>query len=122
MWAYAYSFHGGGAQYFVTFIDDFSRKVWAYPLRSKDQVLKVFQTLVTLVETQTGKKVKCLRSDNGGEYTSKAFQDFCDMKGIKREFTAPYNPQQNGVAERMNRTIQEKVRSMLSYASLPNGF
>jgi len=112
----------GGAQYFVTFIDDFSRKVWAYPLRSKDHVLTVFQKLVTLVETQTGKKFKCLRSDNGGEYTSKAFQDFCDMKGIKREFTAPYNHQQNGVAERMNRTIQEKVRSMLSNASLPNGF
>ena len=112
----------GGAQYFVTFIDDFSRKVWVYSLKRKDQVLSVFQRFVTLVETQTDKKVKCLRSDNGGEYVSKAFQDFCDAKGIKREFTAPYNPPQNGVAKRMNRTIQEKIRSMLSNASLPNGF
>ena len=112
----------GGAQYFVTFIDDFSQKVWVYSLKRKDQVLSVFQRFVTLVETQTDKKVKCLRSDNGGEYVSKAFQDFCDAKGIKREFTAPYNPPQNGVAERMNRTIQEKIRSMLSNASLPNGF
>ena len=112
----------GGASYFVTFIDDFSRKVWAYPLKRKDEVFSVFQRFVTLVETQTGKKVKCLRSDNGGEYVSKPFQDFCDLKGIKRELTAPYNPPQNGVAERMNRTIQEKVRSMLSNANLTNGF
>ena len=82
----------GGASYFVTFIDDFSRKVWAYPLKRKDEVFSVFQRFVTLVETQTGKKVKCLRSDNGGEYVSKPFQDFCDLKGIKRELTAPYNP------------------------------
>ena len=52
----------------------------------------------------------------------KAFQDFCDAKGIRREFTAPYYPSQNGVSERMNRTIQEKIRSMLSNAELPNGF
>ena len=112
----------GGALYFVTFIDDFSRKVWVYSIRRKDQVLSIFQRFVALVETQTGKKVKCLRSDNGGEYVSKAFQDFCDTKGIKRELTAPYNPPQNGVSERMNRTIQEKMRSMLSNADLPNGF
>ena len=68
------------------------------------------------------KKAKCLRTDNGGEYVSKAFQDFCDAKGIKQELTGPYNPSQNGVVERMNRTMQEKVRSMLSNAELPNGF
>ena len=66
--------------------------------------------------------VKCLRSNNNEEYVSKAFQDFCDAKGIKREFINPYNPPQNGVAERMNRMIQEKIRSMLSNASLPNEF
>ena len=112
----------GGASYFVTFIDDFSRKVWVYPLRRKDEVLSVFQKFVTLVENQSSKKVKCLRSDNGGEYVSRAFQEFCDSKGIKRELTPPYNPPQNGVAERMNRTIQEKVKSMLSNVELPNGF
>ena len=98
------------------------KKVWAYPLKRKEQVLEVFQRFVTLVETHTGKKLKCPRLDNGGEYVSKAFQDFCDAKGIRREFTAPYNPSQNGVSERMNRTIQEKIRSMLSNAELPNGF
>ena len=61
-------------------------------------------------------------SDNDGEYVSKAFQDLCDAKGIKREFIAPYNPPQYGVAKRMNRTIQEKIRSILSNASLPNEY
>ncbi|RYA47095.1 hypothetical protein DD606_23800, partial [Enterobacter cloacae complex sp. GF14B] len=112
----------GGASYFMTFIDDYSRKVWVYFLKHKDEAFSVFKTFVTLVENQSGKKLKCLRTDNGGEYVSKAFQDFCESKGIKRELTAPYNPPQNGVAERMNRTIQEKVRSMLSNAQLPNGF
>ena len=82
----------GGAIYFVTFIDDFSRKVWAYPLKRKDEVFSVFKRFVTLVETKIGKKVKCLHFDNGGEYVSKSFQDFCDTKGIKRELTPPYTP------------------------------
>ena len=89
----------GGASYFVTFIDDFSCKVWAYPLKHKDKVLLVFKRFVTLVETETGKKVKFLCFENGGEYVSKSFQDFCDIKGIKRELPDPYTPPKNGVAE-----------------------
>ena len=112
----------GGASYFVTFIDDFSCKVWAYPLKRKDEVFSVFKRFVTLVETEIGKKVKCLRSDNGGEYVLKSFQDFCNTKGIKRELIGPYTPPQEGVAECMNRTIQERLKSMLSNAELSNGF
>ena len=63
----------GGAMNFVTFIDNFSQKVWAYPLKRKEQVHEVFQRFVTLVETHTRKKLKCLHLDNGGEYVSKAF-------------------------------------------------
>ena len=81
----------GGSEYFATFIDDFSRKVWVYPLKKKDEVLSKFQNFVTHVENQSGKKVKCLRSNNGGEYVSKAFEHFCESKGIKRELTTPYN-------------------------------
>ena len=73
----------GGALYFVTFIDDFSQEVWAYPLRCKDQVTQVFQRFVTLVEVQTGKKVKCLRSDNGGEYCQNPFRTFVMLKGLR---------------------------------------
>ena len=89
----------GGASYFVTFIDDFSHKFWAYPLKHKDEVLSVFKRFVTVVEAETGKRVKFLRFGNDGEYLSKSFQDFCDAKGIKRELTAPYTPSQNGVVE-----------------------
>ena len=56
------------------------------------------------------------------KHVSKTLQDFCDAKGIRREFTAHYNPSQNGVSERINRTMQEKIRSMLSNAELPIGF
>ena len=66
------------------------------------------------MENHSGKKVKALRSDNGGEYISKQFANFCAEKGIKREFTAPYTPAQNDVAEHINRIIQERLMSMLS--------
>ncbi|MCO5579843.1 hypothetical protein L7F22_033705 [Adiantum nelumboides] len=88
----------GGAVYFCTFIDDYSRKVWVYFLKHKDDVLKFFKTFLQLVVNQSGQKLRCLRTDNDGEYVSKAFQDFCEAKGIKRELTAPYNPSQTGVA------------------------
>jgi hypothetical protein len=71
------------------------------------------------VENQTGKKIRVLRSDNGGEYTSKEFMDFCAGEGIRRELTVPYNPQQNGVAERKNRAIVGAARAMLHDQGLP---
>lgn len=112
----------GGTWYFVTFIDDSTRKVWLYPLQQKSDVFPMFQKWLALVENQTGRTLKALRSDNGGEYLSNAFNAFCDARGIKRELPAPYSPPQNGTAERMNRTIQEKVRSMMSHAALSYGF
>ena len=66
--------------------------------------------------------VKSLRSDNGGEYSSTAFQTFCAEKGISRQLTNPYTPEQNGVSERLNRTIMEAVRSMLIHSNLPLSF
>jgi transposase InsO family protein len=73
------------------------------------------------VENQSGNRghVKILRSDNGGEYTSNNFVKYCAEKGISHEFTSPYSPEQNGVAERLNRTIMESVRSMIYHAGLP---
>ena len=112
----------GGSRYFVTFIDDASRKVWAYRLSMKDQVFDRFKTFHAMVERQTGKKLKCPRSDNGGEYTSHEFLAYCASHGIRHEKTVPRTPQHNGVAERMNRSIVEKVRCMLSMAKLPKPF
>ena len=74
------------------------------------------------METQTGRRVKTLRSDNGGEYTSDPFFEVCQDEGIKRHFTVCKTPQQNGVAERMNHTLVEKVRCMLSHSELSKVF
>jgi hypothetical protein len=105
--------------YYVLFIDDHSRKTWIYFLKNKDGVLAKFQEFKAQVENLTERKVKVLRSDNGGEYTSKEFNSFCIEAGIKREFTVPYNPQQNGVAERKNETIIEATKAMIHDQSLP---
>ena len=73
----------------------------------------------SLVEKDSGKKIKALRSDNGGEYVSQEFKDFCAAEGIKWELTTPHNPQQNGVADRKNRTIVGVVWEMLHDQGLP---
>ena len=111
----------GGALYFVTFIDDHSRKVWVFALKSKDQVLDAFKELHARIERETGRKVKCVRADNGGEYRG-PFEYYCRLHGIKLEKSVPKTPQHNGVAERMNRTIEERIRCMLSHAKLPKSF
>ena len=112
----------GGKHYFVTFVDDFSRRVWVYTLKSKDEVLETFLVWKKMVENQTGRKIKVLRSDNGTEYRNDQFSYFCKKEGISRHFTVRDTPQQNGVAERMNRTLLEKVRCMLSNAGFGKQF
>ena len=107
-----------GALYFVTFIDDHSRKLWVYVLKSKDQVFCVFKEFHALVERQTGKKLKCIRTDNGGEYCG-PFDRYCREQGIRHQKTPPKTPQLNGLAERMNRTLVERVRCLLAEAKLP---
>ena len=102
-----------GYEYYVLFIDDYSRKTWIYFLKTKDEVFKKFQEFKALVENLTGRRIKVLRSDNGGEYTSKEFMALCVREGIKRELTVPCNPQQNGVVERKDRTTVGAVRSKI---------
>ena len=105
--------------YFATFIDDFSQKTWIYFLKGKDEVFSKFKEFKALVENSTNRKIKVLRSDNGGEYTSKDFNSFCKSTGIKREFTVPYNPQQNGVAEQKNRSIIESTKALIHDQDIP---
>ncbi|KAG7591060.1 Zinc finger CCHC-type superfamily [Arabidopsis thaliana x Arabidopsis arenosa] len=112
----------GKCQYFMSIIDDYTRKVWVYFLKTKDEAFEKFVEWVGLVENQSDKRVKTLRTDNGLEFCNKQFDSFCESKGIQRHRTCAYTPQQNGVAERMNRTIMEKVRSMLSDSGLPKKF
>ncbi|SGY60145.1 BQ5605_C007g04389 [Microbotryum silenes-dioicae] len=106
-----------GRRYLITFIDDFSRKAWAFPLLRKSDVLAAFQRWKAEVENASGAKIKTLRSDNGGEYT--AFNKFCAEQGIRRDKSVPYTPEQNGRAERLNRSIVEGVLALLHDSGLP---
>ena len=88
-------------------------------LQCKSDALEAFKHFKNLAETEKGMKVKTLRSDRGGEFTSDEFTKFCLEHGIKRQLTAPYSPQQNGVVERKNRTVISMVRAMLKAKELP---
>ena len=112
----------GGNRYFITFIDDYSRKTWVYFLKQKSKVFGTFKDFKVYVEKQSGLSLKSFRTDRGGEYTSNAFVDFCKHHGIKHQLTANYTPQQNGISERKNRTIVEMARSMLKGKNLPKVF
>ena len=85
-----------GALYFATFIDDCSRKLWVYALQRKDQVLDKFKEFHALVERQSEKKLKCIHSNNGGEYRG-PFDAYCKQHGIGHEKTPPKTPQLNGL-------------------------
>lgn len=87
--------------------------MWIFFLRTKDEAFQKFEEWKALVENQTGVKLKCLRTNNGLEFCNNQFDKVCKDSGIKRHKTCPYTPQQNGVSEQMNRTIMDKVRSML---------
>lgn len=111
-----------GKRYTLCFIDDFSRKAWVYLLVEKLEALRCFKLFKSLVEKETGKLIKCYRTDRGGEFNSNAFKDFCKEHGIQRQLTTAYTPQQNGVTEGKNRTVMNMVRSMLSAKKVPKSF
>src|ERR1044072_1093146 len=108
----------GVNKYFVSFVDDFSRKIWVSLLKLKNEVFSEFKVFKSLAENQSGRSIKILRTDGGGEFCSNEFNDFCAENGV----TAPYTPQHNGAAERRNRTILNMVRSMLKGKNLPLSF
>jgi transposase InsO family protein len=108
-----------GYLYYVLVIDDHSQKNCIYFMKNKDGVFAKFQEFKAQLENLTRRNIKVLRSDNGGEYTSKDFRNFFIEEGIKKEYTYPYNPQQNGVAESKNRIIIEATKAMIHDQSLP---
>lgn len=111
-----------GKRYILTFIDDFSRKAWVYFLKEKSEAFDHFKLFKKKVEIETGKHIKGLRTDRGGEYISHEFSDYCKDQGIRRQLTTAYTPQQNGVVERKNRTIMNMVRSMMASRKVPKNF
>ena len=110
----------GGKRYFITFIDDFSRKTWVHILQEKSQAFEAFESYKALVEKKAPIKVLC--NNRGGDYNSQEFINFCEFHGIKRQFTSAYTPQQNGVSERKNHTILNIIRSLLARSSVPKSF
>ena len=109
-------------RYFISFIDDYNRKVWIYFLAKKSEAFTIFKNYKNLVEKETGVFICCLGTDRGGEFISHEFNVFCKANGISRQLTATYTPQQNGVVERKNKTIMNMVRSMLLEKQVPKNF
>jgi hypothetical protein len=111
-----------GYRYWVTFIDDFSRFKAVYLLKRKSETFGAFKQFKAWAENVTGAKLGTLRDDKGGEYISGEFEAFCIDHGIQRQHTVRNRPQQNGVAERSNRTMEEGVVSMLYESGMPTAF
>ena len=109
----------GGARYIATFLDDHTGLSAVKPLTNKHQVPDTVREVLNYLENQCGAKVKCVRTDRGSEYCNTALSTYFKSKGIRHETTAPYSPQQNGAAERLNRTLFERIRAMLDEAGLP---
>src|SRR5271169_498060 len=109
--------------HFITFVDDYTRYTWAYGIENKKAatVKAVFDLWKADAEKQCGKELKALRTDGGGEY-EKELDRYLKAMGIHHQVTAPYTPESNGIAERINRTLLEMMRSMLYQANLPNRF
>ena len=111
-----------GVRYILTFIDDFTHFTVVYGLKKKSQVVEFFKTYEARVTNRFSKRIQNFRCDNGGEYVNEEMQKFFTEKGIKFEFTIPYTPELNGVAERLNKTILQIGRCMLLGCSLRKDF
>lgn len=112
----------GKKNYFLLFIDDYSRKTLVYFLKEKSEAFELFKRFKARVENEIGLKNKAIRTDRGGGFTSIEFNNFCESHGIRRPLTVSHSPQQNGVVERKNRTILNMVRSMLKCKKMPKEF
>ena len=108
----------GGAKYILKFVDDKSRLIAVFMIKSKIEVTGKFKEFKTFFENQWGARLRCLCSGNGSEFVNKTMSGICQQNGIVHQRSVPYSPQQNGVAKRVNRTIMEKAQSMLHYKSV----
>ncbi|KAF8789255.1 Retrovirus-related Pol polyprotein like [Argiope bruennichi] len=112
----------GGSKYFLSIIDDFSRKVDAFTLKNKNKVFTVFREYLSRVERELGLKLKSVRTDNGMEFCHKEFEKFLRELGIKSERTTIFTPELNGVSERFNRSSMDAVRTLLQDSGLQPRF
>ncbi|GKC13288.1 putative ribonuclease H-like domain-containing protein [Tanacetum coccineum] len=108
--------------YCIVVTDDYSRFTWVFFLATKDETSGILKSFITGIENLVDHKVKVIRCDNGTEFKNREMNQFCEMKGILRQFSVARTPQQNGVAERRNRTLIEAARTMLADSKLPTTF
>lgn len=112
----------GGSRYFILFIDDYSRMTYIYFMKQKSEAFQHFQDYKAKVENQLNRKIKIFRSDNGKEFCNRIYDDYLRKNGILHQKSNPYTPEQNGLAERFNRTIVEKAKCLLFDAKLGKEF
>ena len=106
-------------KYALTFINDVSKYCWVYFLKHKYEVFDLFKVFRALVENQSRRKIMILGYENGGEYVNSKFIHYCKYVGIQMQHSIPYTPQQNGVAERKNRSLKEMATFMMEAKTLP---
>jgi transposase InsO family protein len=111
-----------GEKYFMLLVDDYTRMTVVFFLRNKSRDFENFKVYKEMVENEMDSKIKCLRFDNGGEFSSKEFMDYCSRHGIKKQFSVARTPQQNGVVERKNKTIHGMAQTMLMDSKLTDIF
>ncbi|KAH9697997.1 hypothetical protein KPL71_023833 [Citrus sinensis] len=111
-----------GKFYAFVIVDDYSRYTWVLFLANKDDAIDAFRIFYKKVQNKKGYSISCIKSDHGGKFENHAFETFCNDFGIEHQFSSPRTPQQNGVVERKNRSIQEMARTMLNENSLPKYF
>ncbi|GJZ23859.1 putative RNA-directed DNA polymerase [Tanacetum coccineum] len=108
-----------GFRLFLTVVDDYTRAVWVYMLKSKDEVFDCILVFYNLLKNQFGKSVKVFRRDNGTEFTNKTFETFCANNGIVHQTSCVYTPQQNGIVKRKHRHLLNIARSLMFQGGLP---
>jgi hypothetical protein len=108
-----------GKHFLATFLDDYTKLSVVQTVARKSKVPAVIKEIISMLETRSGERLQRVRTDGGGEYVNAELQSYFRGRGITHEKTAPYSPQQNGAAERLNRTIIERTRAMLFAANLP---
>lgn len=111
-----------GARYFISFVDDHSKWIVVYMIHRKSEAFGRFDAYQAYAELHTGKKIKTLHTDNGGKYLSSTFKSHLSDYGIQQQLSISYTPQKNGVAERLNCTLMDLVRSMLHHSAADNRF
>src|SRR4030043_238255 len=109
-------------KYGLVIVDDYSRWIWVKLLRTKEEAYEVFRNFCTQVQSEKELKILKVRSDHGGEFENEPFEKFCEEHGFVHEFSSPRTPQQNGVVERKNRSLQEMARTMIHETKMASYF